>query len=89
MGPTVQRARRWLPVALCWTLERLLIVGCCFQAAKCGREIATRRDAAIARPSPPARFQGRGELWLNCPTSGTWYSYDGDPREWRESKKSD
>lgn len=63
-----------------WALRAAACLACCFVAARWGAQVERRRTEAVGR-SPD--FQGRGELWLRCPASSTWYEYAGDPREWR------
>lgn len=73
--------RSW---ALRWLVPRA-VIGAAFglAAAQWGAAVDARRSAAVERASQGPPVQGRGELWLRCPTSGTWYNYAGDPREWR------
>lgn len=71
--------------AAVWVIRLTVCMVCCFFSARWGAAVERRRDATIER-SRPHSFQGRGELWLRCPSSTTWYSYAGDPREWREEK---
>lgn len=69
---------------LIWTL-RLVVwsspVWCFFGAWWSSSD--ARRAPVLELDHEAPVLQGRGELWLRCPGSDTWYSYAGDPREWR------
>lgn len=61
---------------------------CCFIAARWGALCTTSRETSretSIKSSPETALipQGRGELWLRCPSEGTWYNYTGDSRTWQ------
>lgn len=70
---------------LWWTVKLAAGAAFCVGSARWGAAVQSRRSEAIERRpvtrSAPAP-RGRGELWLRCPASTTWYNYVGDEREW-------
>jgi len=71
--------------SLWWAVKLVAGAAFCVASARWGAAVQSRRSEAIERRpatrSAPAP-RGRGELWLRCPASTTWYNYAGGDLEW-------
>ncbi len=95
LKPVVGPPRRRLLAALLLGLAGLSIgVVSWYAGVQCGERAESRRwsevvDDPVVRFVPPRETpRVRGDLWLKCPSSSTWYNYAGDRPRWVASTYS-